>query len=227
MQCKKKSNLYVGLVREEDKRVYYVGRNIIGDYSDTEILLYDFNLNVGDTINYSWGSFKIARIDTVQSFGTWRRMFHFVYTDDPESEVLDYWLEGIGTAIFQGIIDPLTEMPECCNTGIPCVIHGIDILYKENIEVDCPCSSLSSQPGIEDAGRISFFVRDRQLCIYAPDQVYTTLKIYTSDGKLVKSVNLREQTDEITSSLDGLPLGSYLFIVGSSDSQQSGQFIVQ
>jgi len=27
--------------------VYYVGRNIIGDYSDTEILLYDFNLNVG------------------------------------------------------------------------------------------------------------------------------------------------------------------------------------
>ncbi len=227
MQCKKKSNSYVGLIREDDKRVYYVGRNSIGDYSDTEILLYDFNLNVGEPINYRWGSFKVSRIDTVQSFGTWRRMFHFVSTDDPEYEVLDYWLEGIGTAMFQGIIDPLLEMPECCDTGIPCVIHGNDILYKENIEVDCPCSSLSSQPGIEEDDRISFFVRDRQLCIHAPDQVYTTLKIYTSDGKLVKSDNLHEQTDEITSSLEGLPQGSYLFIVASSDSQQSGQFIVQ
>lgn len=219
--------VYVGLIREEDKRVYYVGRNFIGDYSDTEILLYDFSLNVGDTINYRWGSFKVSRIDTVQSFGIWRRMFHFVYMNDPEYEVLDYLLEGIGTAIFQGIVDPLLEMPECCDTGIPCVIHGNEILYKDNTEVDCPCSSLSGEPNIEDIARISFFVRDRQLCIHASDQVYTTLKIYSLDGKLVKSLSLQEQTNEITSSLEGIAPGSYLFIVASSDSQQSGQFIVQ
>ncbi|MDD4821425.1 MAG: T9SS type A sorting domain-containing protein [Bacteroidales bacterium] len=218
---------YVGLIREEDKRVYYVGRNFIGEYSDTEILLYDFNLNVGDIINYRWGSFEVSRIDTVQSFGTWRRMFHFVYANDPEYEVLDYVLEGIGTAIFQGIVDPLMEMPECCDTEIPCVIHGDEILYKDNTKVDCPCSSLNSLPDTEDLAPMSFYVRDRLLYIHSPGQRYTHLKVYTPDGKLIQSLILNQQTEEITSSLEGLTPGSYLFIVGSPESQQSGQFIVQ
>lgn len=221
------SKVYVGLIREEDKRVYCVGYSFTGEYPDTEWLLYDFNLNVGDTINYPWESFKISRIDTVQNNGIWRRVFYFVYLDYPEDEALDFWMEGVGTANYKGILDPLTEMPESGIMKVQCVIHGNDILYKPNSEEDCPCSSLSSQPVVEDVDRISFYVRDRQLCIHAPDQAFTILKIYTSDGKLIKSVSLREQTDEITSSLEGLTPGSYLFIVGSADSQQSGQFVVR
>lgn len=188
--------------------------------SNEETLLYDFNLTVGEEFSYGSGKFTVSRIDTILVEDIWRRAFYF-------TGVYGYLLEGIGTLNYEGIIRSLDDIPTCCFSSVRCVIHGNDVLYKENIELDCPCSSLSSQPDIEDADRISFFVRDRQLCIHAPDQEYTTLKIYTSDGKLVKSVNLHEQTDEITSSLEGLPPGSYLFIVGSSDSQQSGQFIVQ
>ena len=62
-----KNKYYVGLIREEDKRVYYVGRTTYNDYYDTEILLYDFNLNVGDEFFYPYLSEKlqISRVDTV------------------------------------------------------------------------------------------------------------------------------------------------------------------
>lgn len=136
-------------------------------------------------------------------------------------------IEGIGCLNFKGITDPLNPGFTGTYPWVECVLHGNKILYKEYFEEECPCSRLSNQPVVEDMYKISFYVRDRQLCIYSPNQVYTILKIYSSDGKLVKSVNLREQTDKITSSLEGLASGSYLFIVGSSDSQQSGLFVVQ
>ena len=220
------SKTYVGMIREEDKRIYYMGETAQGNLSETE-LLYDFNLNIGDTIKNSWSFGVISRIDTVQLYGIWRRMFYFVLADYPELGFPDFWLEGIGGSNYCGIVDPLRDIPTSTYPSVRCVIHGNNLLYKKYPTDDCPCSSLSSQPVVEDVGRISFYVRDRQLCIHALDQAFTTLKIYTSEGKLVKSVTLSKQTDEITSSLEEFSPGSYLFIVSSSDSQHSGQFIVQ
>ncbi|MDD4822973.1 MAG: leucine-rich repeat domain-containing protein [Bacteroidales bacterium] len=214
---KEEDRVYVGLIREEDKRVYYAGSPYSGITYDTEKLLYDFNMNVGDSMYYC----RVSRIDTIQRSGVWLREYSFIYGDG--DDCLDFIIEGIGCLNFNGITDPLNPGFTSTFPWVQCVLHGDNILYKGY----CPCSSLTSQPFVEDVGRISFYVRDRQLCIHAPNQPITTLKIYTLDGKLIKSVTLAEQMDEITCSLEEFSPGSYLFIVGSADSQQSGQFIVQ
>jgi hypothetical protein len=227
---KEGDKVYGGLIREENKRVYYVGSTFSYSIYDTEVLLYDFNLGVGDEITYPYlsESLKISRIDTILVEGVWRRNYYFGSLDSYSGPTIGYgWLEGLGDLKFYGITDPFAPIPTTTIPSVECVVHGDNNLYKQYPEEDCPCANLNDLSSIKEESRIHFYVKDQMLCIHAPDQVYTTLRIYTSDGKLVKSMSLREQTDEITSSLEGLVPGSYLFIVGSSDSQQSGAFIVQ
>ena len=79
-----------GAVREEDRRVYY-RRKISQNYQD-EVLLYDFNLTVGDTVTVNWMHQQmIVQEETeVEVDGTMRRKLVF----HPE----EYWIEGVGSS---------------------------------------------------------------------------------------------------------------------------------
>ncbi len=88
-----------GAVREEDRRVYY-RRKISQNYQD-EVLLYDFNLNVGDTVTVNWMGQQLMVMEEseVEVDGTMRRQlglgaYSFGY---PPTEVDEYWIEGVGS----------------------------------------------------------------------------------------------------------------------------------
>ena len=88
-----------GAVREEDRRVYY-RRKISQNYQD-EALLYDFNLNVGDTVTVNWMGQQLMVMEEseVEVNGTMRRQLGLgAYSIGyPPTEVDEYWIEGVGS----------------------------------------------------------------------------------------------------------------------------------
>jgi len=219
----------IALLREDKKRVYCVG-----SYSMTqnlpESLLYDFNFTIGDeTISnyYLYDTLKIYRIDTIQVEGVWRRKFYFMRAEYPNETITrDYWLEGIGCLGFKGITEPFVSRPKCCYYQFFSVVHGNQALYKRYSDGTSRCMGDPAQTTKAES-KISYYVKDQTLYIATGEQEFAKLDIYSSDAKLITSVVLNEKSTQIEESLSGIPPGSYLFIVSSADSQQSGDFIVQ
>ena len=93
------SKRIAGAVREEDKRVYY--RMYWQQSYQNEVLLYDFNLTVGDTVSVGWSDYRLIVLEEsqVQVNGTMRRQLGLaMYFDDGTTgEVEEYWIEGVGS----------------------------------------------------------------------------------------------------------------------------------
>ncbi|MBQ1668078.1 MAG: exo-alpha-sialidase, partial [Prevotella sp.] len=93
------SKRIAGAVREEDKRVYY--RMYWQQSYQNEVLLYDFNLTVGDTVSVGWSDYRLIVLEEsqVQVNGTMRRQLGLaMYFDDGTiGEVEEYWIEGVGS----------------------------------------------------------------------------------------------------------------------------------
>ncbi len=94
------SKRIAGAVREEDKRVYY--RMYWQQSYQNEVLLYDFNLTVGDTVSVGWSDYRLIVLEEsqVQVNGTMRRKLGLaMYFDDGTTgEVDEYWIEGVGSS---------------------------------------------------------------------------------------------------------------------------------
>jgi len=117
---------HYGIMREENGKVYVnLNNNNTGEF-----LLYDFTLNVGDTIHSNAPSGPlsnspvISKIDTIQLMtGEKRKMFHcneFTY------------IEGIGC--LNGLFGPLSDMCTCdpdIESVLTCFKSGTDEIYTD------------------------------------------------------------------------------------------------
>jgi hypothetical protein len=67
-----------GGIREEGKKIYYFGPGILGSVTDEEFLLYDFNVQIEDTINHSsnglWKSI-VLDIDSIKIGSQYRKRY--------------------------------------------------------------------------------------------------------------------------------------------------------
>lgn len=109
----------IGGIREKDKRIYFIGEDFLGYPFDKELILYDFNVQVGDTVFHdNYGSFFsiIEAIDSVEVNGEYRNRYkispgsrnsNYYFPDD------EYWIEGIGS-IKTGLLGHITMVPTCC-----------------------------------------------------------------------------------------------------------------
>ncbi len=113
-----------GYIREDSlKRVYYVGPNFWGHYEEDEVLLYDFSVSVGDTIDYGiWEGTVIKSIDSVLIGDSYRKRF-CVW------ENYDYYIEGIGST--NGLLFPITDIPVkvYTNWDLVCFKHFNEVLF--------------------------------------------------------------------------------------------------
>ena len=106
---------YYGAIREENKRIYFFLDSLYnsspGYYFcftldipslNEEVLLYDFNVNVGDTVYYPHldSTYVIINwIDSVLIQGEYRKQFHYTYTYNSMSNCNPFsqnYVEGIG-----------------------------------------------------------------------------------------------------------------------------------
>jgi len=95
---------YIGALREDQQKVWYFPEN-----SYSESLLYDFNLQQGDTVNFLYEPMVVDSVVYKPINGTDRKHIFFSYYGI--SEFTEFWIEGIGsnrgvvyggTALFVG-----------------------------------------------------------------------------------------------------------------------------
>jgi hypothetical protein len=103
----------VGGLREDSRKIYFVGKDFDGYSHDTELLLYDFTKQIGDTIRHdSDGYFYsvIEDIDSIMINNNYRKRFkvdnHWFFHNP------DYIVEGIGS-IQNGLLGHITMIPLC------------------------------------------------------------------------------------------------------------------
>jgi hypothetical protein len=87
------------------------GRQIIGDSvffkynlldNSAPILLYDYSLELGDTLNGNWGEFIVTDVDTEFAVGEDRKRITMVNTFDGQTDI---WLYGLGSKVA-GYLQP-------------------------------------------------------------------------------------------------------------------------
>jgi hypothetical protein len=177
--------MYQGLLREENNVVYYVPP------SNTEGILYDFNLDVGDTTyvkNMFCGDVEletvVIAIDTVEYFGRERKRW-YLESDGWQ----EYWIEGIGS--MNGPLHSFYALCIICPVWeLLCFHENDELLYILYGEEECFQTSV----GIEEISTPESYkiipnpVTGGQLCELRSSRQLKQVSIFNSSGILVKQV---------------------------------------
>ncbi len=136
----------VGGLREEEKRIYFVGKGFLGSDTGEEFLLYDFTKQKGDTIEHdSNGSFSsiILEIDSIQIGDQYRKRYKVDngwFYHNP-----DHIIEGIGS-IKNGLLGHISDIPTCGSHywEYVCFREKEQILYLNPTFPDCNAGILTN-----------------------------------------------------------------------------------
>ncbi len=123
---------YVAALREESGRVY-----LVPWFQDEEILLFDFTLEVGETVQVFAGGFEpelIVEDITYEDFdGITRKVIHFSYGK---------WIEGVGSD--RGLFWEITPNVSGYYTWQECVIIDSEVIFDhEQGVLNCIIQSVS------------------------------------------------------------------------------------
>ncbi len=131
---------YYAALRENESKQIFIK---IQDW-DEEILIYDFSLNIGDSMPHSeypegdlhWGC-RVTDIDTIEMHDNqFRKRFKI------EGGGLDYWIEGIGSV--RGLFHPIRDYIIGSYCELVCFKYMDTVVYLENPECNrCFCRLLT------------------------------------------------------------------------------------
>jgi len=130
---------FAGGFREESKRIYYLGQDFIGPGEGEELLLYDFNVEVYDTIFHdNYGSRKsiVLEIDSVMIDDQYR--IRYKVDNGWWYHREDFIIEGMGS-IINGLLGHITMIPTCGYHYWEhvCYTENGQVLYKNPVFTDC------------------------------------------------------------------------------------------
>ncbi len=190
------SSNIVGAIREDTltKKVYF--HNFTN-----EIVLYDFSLEVGDTIHYTtnlWYSldyFKVVNsVDLISINGQDRKIWHL---SNSYLDMSDVWIEGIGSVSRNGLLYPNNPdiVMDASNLYFGCFKHDTIVYINSSICAGtCPC--------MDWLVKVDEFDNLNKEIILHPnpttgkvnlelDKSYTDVKINvrTIEGKLVQTID--------------------------------------
>lgn len=148
--------VYVGVggLRESDKKIYYIGNGyspsvsrankqqikgvescLFSENDGTEILLYDFNVKVGDTIHWghAYNEDIIDKIDSILIGNSYRKCYRYKYNSR------DLVIEGIGSVV-NGLLGSVTPQLACgpgMSWEFVCFSQNGETLYLNPAFKDC------------------------------------------------------------------------------------------
>lgn len=199
---------YFGAIRTTiDKEVFILLPDL------PESLLYDYSLEVGDTI---W--FNIGGSACYDGVSFWEQSHFKVVTEKDSVELLDnqyhtrwflegsimndIWIEGVGSTVWFGLFNPIISDATLCGDSysFACYKHNNTALYIDNPECDkCFCYLLTgiNEP-FESADEIEIYPNPTKdivnISINSDEQNQTEVRIYNSTGHCV--FNAKQQTSE-------------------------------
>jgi len=119
------NSIYLGAIRETAKIIYFVP-----DTTTNEYVLYDFNLNLGDTIIHPYGgavcsndTITIDYIDSVQSSDGYHRQLHL--------SSYATWIEGVGSTAY--LLEPANILCVSGNYALQCMVNDSSFIHPWNV----------------------------------------------------------------------------------------------
>jgi hypothetical protein len=197
-----------GLRTDLDKKVWFRklsdGTDFSGEAfyyfpSDSDVLLYDFNIDAGDSLSWKFYNQKVVQIDSFQlNNGEWRKRFIFNYGED--------WIEGIGSTF--GLFGSYEPPPFEGGHFLTCFRQNDSLLFESLFNYSYDCDHVYTgilEPGIEISINVfpnpatDFLTFD--LNNFTPSDY--EISIYSSTGQLLNhfsffySTQLKIPVDEI------------------------------
>jgi hypothetical protein len=210
---------YKGAIRQDipNKKVYF-----IPPISSTEYLLYDFNMNVGDTIqgyiaSYSGTYDTVILIDSVLVGNDFRKRWYINDWYDI------YFIEGIGSTygLLENSPGYSTDAP---GFTIDCFLQDGETLYPDT---NLYCQLITTIRNIEDLSDFvqvfpnpskgSFFIKFEQM------NDFRNLQITDLVGNIVFQ---KEITDQKQLNTENLPAGVYLLTLTDKDNRTANKVLI-
>jgi hypothetical protein len=120
-------NVYIGAIRDDNNKFWFVGKK-----ETSEVLLYNFNAKVNDTIKVPYeGTFETKIVSSIDTMFDGRRLIHF----NPKEPIMgcgdQYIIEGIGGS------GGLIEGPSCdhfwtSDNHLVCYVQDSMLVYHDN-----------------------------------------------------------------------------------------------
>ena len=214
-------NELYALIRSADRRMYY--RSVdIWNPSESEALLYDFNLDVGDTLATTEfnpeGPYPrtVVAIDSINTPNGYLQVFTLDSWGGPQTLI-----EGVGTdwGVFVVLYQPFD-----CGFDLLCYSLSDSTYYPEPAEGNCYLTlGLDRNPD-----EVEFALHpnpaDDEVLIRSRQEA-STIHVYSSTGKRVHSEHSHSSETHIN--VQDWPAGLYIIEVITSDGPGVKKFVVE
>ena len=225
------SNKYMGAIREDpSKHVYYLPDTATA----SEILLYDFNLNIGDTLGYSYnnssyflGYNRVTGIDSVIVGTQYHKQFRISAPGYPNYVSI---IEGVGSTfgLLEMFIDPFEW-----SDNLICFSHNGQSVWADSVPhppkyIAANCA-LPTPLGIkEQSGESRVFVfpnpSSGTLYLKTASSEKTDIQLVDVFGKTIYKTTV--STKETTINLSSFPQGIYFLKATSGNTHSEIKKIV-
>lgn len=239
------SNNYMGAVRNDT-----VGQQvlIVPKDSVTEYKLYDYGVNIGDTVFNIYynirrdaesgmlGDFKIVNIDSFMINSEYFKRYTVENLDMPSGQVQSFWYEGFGS--YEGILGTEAKGTVsdyrwliCCNVNGTTYEH---VLFPPPKISESSSSCILNIVDIEEKEYdINIYPNPAsgELYISISEKLQSTglykLEIYSIDGEMVNSFYSQSSGEKVKVNIDSLDAGMYILRFQSDDGRVYSERIIK
>lgn len=218
---------YMGGIREQNQKIYYFRAG-----QAAEKLLYDFNLQEGDTasgLHYGYAYGYTTRIDSIRPFVTAdgvTRKKYFLNIEGAADET-SFWIEGVGSGM--GLL-PRYELSSANIVQLLCFQANSNPIWYQSGASDCNLVATANEKPIIKMGKVSIIpnplVQDARLELAENLQEFE-LEVIDIMGNVVKKERIENQF-EFRLRRSDFAVGMYILKLQTKENQVFvGKMLVQ
>jgi len=216
----RKNVKYEGLIREKDKKTYFISAN-----SETECLLYDFSLEKGMTFEYrdclsqETQLLEVKNSDMVEINGVLKKRLQITYSPSSFYDyIIDTWIEEVGS--LHGVLSPYRLNIDGVIYTLLCYYQKNELIYKSPEYSECYYNNIVSVQEVTNTSNVKIYPNptSSQLTVTSYELYLQSYEIYDVFGKIVLQDKLQ---DNLTINVELLTNGIYVLKIYDINKQVS------
>jgi len=221
--------IFEAYIRAENGYLFAMDSNSIID------TLYNFNIQVGDSIGYDFGFgleyLEVLNIDSLLINDEYRKRFYFEEPFYPPSELTEIWIEGIGS--IHGPLFPInpklfsSEIPDSIN--LTCYKIGHTVLWQNPGYESCYITIVLSLEELKiEALKVYPNPATTHITFELPMVTKNTiLQIKDIHGQTKEEIPIQKGSSEITWTCCDIKSGVYFYQTEIEEKTHSGKVLIQ
>lgn len=217
------NSFYRACTRVNDQKVWAIASGL-----SEEILLYDFGVEIGDTLHLQFLDFEAfidyytETVETIIIDGETRKMIRF----QTSYGIPDVWIEGIGS--IMGPLDRGYFIVDA-QPGLTCYLKDGEVIYKteetESCESGLTCSIVTSSEEIFQANAVKIFPNPANTDVWVESKTQGPIlvEIFAADGRLISKAAYPDG-QMVRVNTAALAPGVYSFKIASKNNPLPAQF---